>query len=53
MKYRSKRYRELKKVLSKDKKLDLKEIISLVKKNSTTKFDESIDISIRVNLKTI
>jgi large subunit ribosomal protein L1 len=51
MKYRSKRYRELKKVLSKDKKLDLKEIISLVKKNSTTKFDESVDISMRVNLK--
>ena len=51
MKYRSKRYRELKKVLSKDKKLDLKEIISLVKKNSTTKFDESIDVSLRINLK--
>ena len=51
MKYRSKRYRELKKALSKDKKLDLKEIISLVKKNSTTKFDESVDISMRVNLK--
>ena len=51
MKYRSKRYRELKKVLSKDKKLDLKEIISLVKKNSTTKFDESIDVSLKINLK--
>ena len=51
MKFRSKRYKEFKKISNKDKKLDLKEIISLVKKNSTTKFDESIDISMRINLK--
>jgi|TARA_B110000211_G_C14015725_1_gene525295 large subunit ribosomal protein L1 len=51
MKYRSKRYKEFKKISNKDKKLDLKEIINLVKKNSTTKFDESIDVSMRINLK--
>ena len=51
MKKRSKRYKKLLKISSKDKKIDLKEIIDLVKKNSTTKFDESIDISIRINLK--
>jgi large subunit ribosomal protein L1 len=51
MKKRSKRYKKLFKISSKDKKIDLKEIIDLVKKNSTTKFDESIDISIRINLK--
>ena len=51
MKKRSKRYKKLLKISSKDKKIDLKEIIDLVKKNSTTKFDESIDISMRINLK--
>ena len=30
---------------------DLKEILELVKKNSTAKFDESIDISLRIGLK--
>jgi len=34
----------------KDKKA-AKELIDLVKKNSTTKFDESIDVSLRINLK--
>jgi len=47
----SKRYREILKSAIKDKKLNPKEIIDLVKKNSTTKFDESIDVSIRINLK--
>ena len=47
----SKRYKELLKSIPKDKKIELKEIIDLVKKNSTTKFDESIDISLRINLK--
>ena len=28
-----------------------KEILELVKKNSTTKFDESIDVSLKINLK--
>ena len=47
----SKRYREILKSAIKDKKLNPKETIDLVKKNSTTKFDESIDVSIRINLK--
>ncbi len=51
MKKHSKRYKELLKSIPKDKKIELKEIIDLVKKNSTTKFDESIDISLRINLK--
>ena len=51
MKKRSKRYKELLKSVVKDKKIELKEIIDLVKKNSTTKFDESIDVSLRINLK--
>ena len=51
MKRHSKRYKELLKSVVKNKKLELKEIIDLVKKNSTTKFDESIDVSLRINLK--
>tara|TARA_Y100000389_G_scaffold71603_1_gene68298 strand:+ start:33 stop:719 length:687 start_codon:yes stop_codon:yes gene_type:complete len=51
MKKRSKRYNEILKTAIKDKKIAAKEIIDLVKKNSTTKFDESIDVSLRVNLK--
>ena len=51
MKKRSKRYREILKLSSKDKKINIKEILELVKKNSTTKFDESVDVSLRINLK--
>ena len=51
MRKHSKRYKEILKSIAKDKKIELKEIIDLVKKNSTTKFDESIDISLRINLK--
>ena len=51
MKKKSKRYKELLKSLVKNKKMELKKIIELVKKNSTTKFDESVDVSIRINLK--
>jgi len=51
MKKQSKRYKELLKSVVKDKKIELKEIIDLVKKNSTTKFDESIDVSLKINLK--
>jgi len=51
MKKHSKRYREILKSKVKNKKLELKEIIDLIKKNSTTKFDESIDVSLRINLK--
>jgi len=47
----SKRYREISKNSIKDKKVEAKEALELVKKNSTTKFDESIDISLKMNLK--
>ena len=51
MKKRSKRYKELRKFSTKGKKIELKDILELVKKTSTTKFDESIDVSMRINLK--
>ena len=51
MKKRSKRYKEIFKTAIRDKKISAKEIIDLVKKNSTCKFDESIDVSLRINLK--
>tara|TARA_B100001248_G_C27352900_1_gene442290 strand:- start:380 stop:1066 length:687 start_codon:yes stop_codon:yes gene_type:complete len=51
MKNKSKRYREILKNKIKDKKINVKEAIDLVKKNSTTKFDESIDVSLKINLK--
>jgi len=51
MKKRSKRYKEILKTAIRDKKIAAKEILNLVKKNSTTKFDESIDVSMRINLK--
>jgi len=51
MKKRSKRYEEILKTAVKDKKIAAKEILDLVKKNSNTKFDESIDVSLRINLK--
>ena len=50
MKKRSKRYRELLKKSSTEK-LSVKDILDLIKKNSTTKFDESVDVSLRINLK--
>ena len=51
MKKRSKRYREILKKNIKDKKINIKEALELIKNNSTTKFDESIDISLKINLK--
>ena len=51
MNKRSKRYKEILKNAVKDKKIAAKEILDLIKKNSTTKFDESIDVSFRINLK--
>jgi large subunit ribosomal protein L1 len=51
MKKGSKRYKEIKKLIAKDKKIDTKEILEMVKKNCTTKFDESIDVSLKINLK--
>jgi large subunit ribosomal protein L1 len=50
MKKRSKRYKEILKTATNDK-IGPKVILDLVKKNSTTKFDESIDVSLRINLK--
>ena len=51
MRRRSKRYKNLSKLAVKDKKLTTKEILDLVKKNSNLKFDESVDVSLRINLK--
>ena len=51
MKKKSKRYKEISKSVIKDKKFEIKEVLDLVKKNCTTKFDESIDVSLRINLK--
>ena len=51
MKKNSKRYREILKTSIKDKKVGAKEALELVKKNSNVKFDESIDISLKINLK--
>ena len=47
----SKRYKEILKNSIKDKKIQANDAIELVKKNSTTKFDESIDVSLKINLK--
>ena len=51
MKKNSKRYREILKKSIKDKKVTTKEALDLVKQNSTSKFDESIDVSLKINLK--
>ena len=51
MKKKSKRYKEILKNSIKDKRVAPKEALELVKKNSTTKFDESIDVSLKINLK--
>jgi large subunit ribosomal protein L1 len=51
MKKRSKRYKEILKTAVKDKKNTANVVLDLVKKNSTAKFDESIDVSLRINLK--
>jgi large subunit ribosomal protein L1 len=51
MKKKSKRFNELSKNLKNFKPKDLKEILELIKKNSTAKFDESIDVSMRIGLK--
>ena len=51
MKKKSKRFKNLIENKIKDKKLSIKDIIELVKKNANTKFEESIDVSLRINLK--
>ena len=51
MKKNSKRYNEILKNAIKDKRVSAKEALELVKKNSTAKFDESIDVSLKINQK--
>jgi len=51
MKKNSKRYKELMKNSKNFKSSDLREILELIKKNSTTKFDESVDVSLQIGLK--
>ena len=51
MKRRSKRYKDLISKRKKNKKMDIKEIIKNIKESQKIKFDESIDISLRINLK--
>jgi len=51
MKKSSKRYKEILKNVIKDKKVDAKTALDLVKKNSTAKFDESVDVALKINLK--
>ena len=48
---RSKRYKEIKKLSIKEKKIKVGEAIDLVKKTSSAKFDESVDIALKINLK--
>ena len=51
MKKKSKRFKEILKNSKDFKSKDLKIIVELIKKNSTVKFDESIDVSLRIGLK--
>ena len=51
MKKKSKRYKEILKTSITDKKVSAKEALDFVKKNSNAKFDESIDVSLKINLK--
>ena len=53
MKKRSKRFKNILKsrVGVKDKKLSAKEILDLVKANANVKFDESVDVSLKINTK--
>ena len=51
MKNKSKRFKKILKTALKDRKLSAKDILDMVKKNATTKFDESIDVSLKINLK--
>ena len=51
MKKNSKRFKDILKKSNNFKSTNLKEILELIKNNSTTKFDESIDVSLRIELK--
>ena len=47
----SKRYKKLVESMDKKKSNNIDDVIGKVKKNCTTKFDESIDVSLILNLK--
>ena len=47
----SKRFKKLLEISKEQKPLMIEDVISKVKKNCTTKFDESIDVSFLLNLK--
>ncbi len=51
MKKKSKRFKEILKNSKDFKSKNLNEILEFIKKNSTAKFDESIDVSLRIGLK--
>ena len=51
MKKHSKRFKKLLKISKNTKKIELKEIFEMLKKTSTAKFDESVDLSMRIGLK--
>ena len=51
MKKKSNRFKEVLKNYKDFKSKDLKETVELIKKNSTAKFDETIDVSLRIGLK--
>ncbi len=51
MKKRSKRFKEISKNIEKNKKFDLQNIFEKLISNCTSKFDESIDVSLKINLK--
>ena len=51
MKKKSKRYKQILKSSSNEKKFKVKDVLDLIKKNANCKFDESIDVSLRINLK--
>ena len=51
MQNKSKRYKALLNSKQKEGKTDINELIRLIKNNCTSKFDESIDVSLRINLK--
>ena len=48
---RSKRYKKLPEKTNLEKPNTIENLIPLVKKNCTTKFDESVDLSILINNK--
>jgi len=49
---RSKKYREVVKAIDKDKNYDLKEALTLIVKTQVTKFDSSVELHIKLGIKT-